>query len=187
MNRHERKAVIYTYQSRSYIEGVVEHFNNQWVFFNLESEEVSLLDEYVNNQIEVFRQNRWNKGTLLENGIITFANNKTDSVKDYDHIRLQKELLHAFDTLLKKLDDDVFFQFVTTLNALNFSIYDCIFCYNQLMFLTNKDHQTGVNFIFFDNEEETCAIQHHFSYNQETNERFEFTLNTGKRIMLEKR
>lgn len=46
--------------------------------------------------------------------------------------------------------------------------------------------KNGVNFLLFDNDEFFCAVQHHFSYGSKNNDRFEITLNTGKRMIIER-
>ena len=86
---------------------------------------------------------------------------------------------------MEEISDDAFNQFITTLNNLNYSIYDCIFCHNHLVFLENQKIKQGVNFITFDNGDEICAVQHHFTYYKKQRDRFEFTLSTGKRIVIE--
>lgn len=187
MSKKSLKHTLFTKQTRAYIEGVVEQFNDQWVFFNIETEEASLLEERENKLLEIYDGQMWKKGYLLEDGQVQFSDGKIYVIKNHDHIRFQKDLFHSFDTLLSELSDDVFIQFVTSLNSLQFSIFDCIYCYNHDMFIRNKQGQTGVNFILFDNEESVCSVQHHFSYlEQNKQERFEFTMNNGKRMIVEK-
>lgn len=187
MKQHEKKAKLLNLQSRSFIEGTVESINDQWVFFNNETEEASLLDDYLHTEIEVFHKHHWKKGLLLEDGKMKFSTRYTYCLQNNDEIRIRKELSFSFDCLLKELTDDVFIQFVTTLNSLQFSIYDCIHCFNQLMLVNESPETNGVNFLFFDNDALVCSVQHHFSYGAERIvDRFEFTLNTGKRMLVER-
>jgi len=172
-------------QARSYTEGTIEFINDQWVFFDRETEEASILDDFLHQEIEVYRNKRWKKGILFEDGKIT----STDEIlhlKDQDSIRIRKLLIFSLEKLIEEMNDDAFFQFLTTLNSLRFSIYDCIYCYNQLTFLNPSERKSGVNFIVFDNQEHICNVQHHFNYFEKTNDRFEFTLNSGKRMIIEK-
>lgn len=184
MNRQQRTKLI-GYQTRAYTEGTIEYINNQWVFFNKETDEASLLEEFLHQEVELLRYKRWKKGLLLEEGKVTFGH-EVLHLHDQDHIRIRKHLVYSLEKLLEQMNDDAFFQFVTSLNSMQFSIYDCIYCYNQLSFLENTERKNGVNFIVFDNQESICSVQHHFSYFEKTNDRFEFTLNSGKRMVIEK-
>lgn len=184
MNRQQRSKLI-EYQSRAFTEGTIEFINNQWVFFDKETEEAALIDEFLHQEIEVFRMKRWRKGVLFEEGKVSLAD-EVLILKNQDMVRIRKLLVFSLEKLLDEMNDDAFFQFVTTLNSLKFSMYDCIYCYNQLNFLSTSERKNGVNFIVFDNQEQICNVQHHFSYFEKTNDRFEFTLNSGKRMIIEK-
>ncbi|MFE8696329.1 DUF2777 domain-containing protein [Cytobacillus sp. FJAT-53684] len=184
MNRQQRSKLI-EYQSRAFTEGTIEFINNQWVFFDKETEEAALIDEFLHQEIEVYRMKRWRKGVLFEEGKVSLAD-EVLILKNQDMVRIRKLLVFSLEKLLDEMNDDAFFQFVTTLNSLKFSMYDCIYCYNQLNFLSTSERKNGVNFIVFDNQEQICNVQHHFSYFEKTNDRFEFTLNSGKRMIIEK-
>ena len=184
MDKQQRTRLI-EYQARAFTEGTIEFINNQWVFFDKETEEASLLDDFLHQEIEVYRFKRWKKGILFEEGR-TSSKDEIVQLKDHDSVRIRKLLVFSLEKLLEELNDDAFFQFITTLNSLQFSIYDCIYCYNQLTFLNESNRKSGVNFIVLDNQEHICNVQHHFSYFEKTNDRFEFTLNSGKRMVIEK-
>jgi hypothetical protein len=184
MNRQQRMK-LYDIQHRAYTEGTVEQINEQWIFFDEETEEASMLDDFLQQEVEIFRLNRWRKGILYETGKVKIGN-EVIMLRDHDLVRIRKHLIYSLERLLDGINDDAFFQFVTTLNSLNFSIYDCIYCYNHLSFLSDENRRDGVNFMVFDNQEEICNVQHHFCYFEKVNDRFEFTLNTGKRLIIEK-
>ncbi|CAM3788285.1 DUF2777 domain-containing protein [Cytobacillus oceanisediminis] len=184
MNRQQRTKLI-EYQSRAFTEGTVELINDQWVFFDRETDEASLLDEFLHQELEVFRFKRWKKGILFEDGKIALAD-EVFHLKDQDSVRIRKHLVFSLERLLDEINDDAFYQFVTTLNSMQFSVYDCIYCYNQLTFFNDKDRKSGVNFIVFDNQDHICNVQHHFCYYEKMSDRFEFTLNSGKRMVIEK-
>ncbi|CEG26058.1 DUF2777 domain-containing protein [Bacillus sp. B-jedd] len=184
MNRQQREK-LYQIQERAYTEGSVENMNDQWVFFEEETEEASLMDEYLLQEVEIFRLNRWKRGTLIEPGKIS-SGEEIIVMRDSDRIRVRKHLIYSLERLLERLHGDAFIQFVTTLNSLRFSIYDCLYCYNHLNFLNGDYPKNGVNFMIFDNQEEICGVQHHFCYFEKESDRFEFTLNTGKRLVIEK-
>ncbi|MEK3799686.1 DUF2777 domain-containing protein [Peribacillus sp. FSL H8-0477] len=181
----QQREVLYDRQPRAFTEGTVENINQQWIFFDSETDEASSLEEYVHQEVEVQRGRNWYRGTLEENGVVNLRR-ETFSLSDGEQIKIRKQMIYSFDSLLEELDDDSFFQFVTSLNSLDFSIYDCIYSYNQLSFLRDVHSKSGVNFLIFDNESQICAVQHHFFYSEKRHDRFEFTLNTGKRIMIEK-
>lgn len=184
MSRQQRTKLI-EYQTRAFTEGTVEFINNQWVFFDQETEEASLLDEFLHQEIELYRLKRWRKGILFEDGKIAQAD-EIFLLKDQDSVRIRKHLVFSLERLLDEMNDDAFYQFITTLNSMQFSVYDCIYCYNQLTFIDDSERKSGVNFIIFDNQEHICNVQHHFHYFEKTNDRFEFTLNSGKRMVIEK-
>lgn len=184
MNRQQRMK-LYDAQLRAYTEGSVELINTQWVFFNGETEEASLMEDFLQQEVEIFRFNRWKKGVLNETGKIT-AGCEVFYLRDNDRVRVRKQLIYSLEKLLDGMNEDAFFQFITTLNSLGFSIYDCLYCYNHLSFLTDDARKDGVNFMVFDNQYEICNVQHHFYYFEKISDRFEFTLNTGKRLIVEK-
>lgn len=184
MNRQQRMN-LYEIQKRAYTEGTVEQINQQWIFFDEETEEAAMLEDFLQQEIEIFRMNRWKKGIMSESGKVRIG---TESImlRDHDLVRIRKHLIYSLERLFDGINDDAFFQFVTTLNSLNFSVYDCIYCYNHLSFLSDEQRKDGVNFMVFDNQEQICNVQHHFCYFEKVNDRFEFTLNTGKRLIIEK-
>jgi hypothetical protein len=184
MNQQQRLKLIEK-QQRAYETGTIEFINQQWVFFDEETEEASLLDNYLHQEIDVLRSKVWHKGLLIEGGLIQ-CGKETVELKDRETIRIRKQLIYSLERLLDELQDESFFYFLTTLNSLHFSIHDCIYCYNHLNFLNTNEGAGGVNFLIFDNEEEICSIQHHFDYGTSRNDRFEFTLNSGKRTVIEK-
>jgi hypothetical protein len=184
MNRQQRMH-LYDIQNRAYTEGTVEQINDQWIFFDEETEEAVMLEDFLQQEMEIYRMNRWKKGILYEAGKIRIGN-EVMMLRDHDRVRIRKHLIYSLERLLEGINDDAFIQFVTTLNSLNFSIFDCIYCYNHLSFLSDENRKDGVNFMVFDNQNEICNVQHHFCYYEKINDRFEFTINTGKRLIIEK-
>ncbi|WP_400246444.1 DUF2777 domain-containing protein [Niallia sp. JL1B1071] len=184
MNNQHRSKLI-EFQTRAFTKGTVEYINNQWIFFDEETEDASMLDEYLHQEMEIHSLNRWRKGILLEDGKVNISGS-IHFLKHEDPIRIRKHLVFALEELLDDLSDDSFYQFITTLNSMKFSIYDCIYCYNHLTFLKDEKRKSGVNMMIFDNEEDLCSVNHHFIYNEKNTDRFEFTLNTGKRMIVEK-
>jgi hypothetical protein len=184
MNRQQRLK-LYNTQVRAYTEGAIEQINDQWIFFDAETEEATLMEDFLQQEVEVFRLNRWKRGVLIESGKMAIGK-EILLLRDQDLVRVRKHIIYSLERLLDAINDDAFFQFVTTLNSLDFSIYDCLYCYNHLTFLTDDTRKDGVNFMVFDNQSQICNVQHHFCYYEKTNDRFEFTLNTGKRLIIEK-
>lgn len=182
--KNQLRAKILETQKRSYTAGTFEKINDQWVFFDEETDEAYPLEEYMNNDISLYRNNRWRKGTLIEEGKF-LSGKELIFIRDEEQVRIKKNLLYSLERLLDNLHDDTFYQFITTLNAMDFSVYDCIYGYNQLSF-SNSTQENGTNFFIFDNGEHICSIHHHFCQREKDRNRFEFTLNTGKRIIIEK-
>jgi hypothetical protein len=184
MNRQQRLK-LYNNQERAHTEGTVEQINDQWIFFDAETEEASLMEDFLQQDVEIFRLNRWKSGVLVEAGKIV-SGKEIMLLRDHDLVRVRKHIIYSLERLLDSMNDDAFFQFVTTLNSLDFSLYDCLYCYNHLTFITDDTRKDGVNFIVFDNQLQICNVQHHFCYYEKVSDRFEFTLNTGKRLIIEK-
>lgn len=170
-------------QKRSYIMGTTECINDQWIFFDAETDEASMIEDMIGKEAEVFTLNRWEKGTFVEDGLIQM-NEYFYKLENGDCIRFRKKLTHAYKELLESLSEEQFLKFTTTLNKLGFSIYDCTHCYNQMMFHQESAHYEGVNFIIYDNTEMICSVQHHFSRGTIKKDRFEYTLSNGKRAIL---
>jgi hypothetical protein len=184
MNRQQRLK-LYNTQVRAYTEGAVEQINEQWIFFDAETEEATLMEDFLQQEVEIYRLNRWKRGLLIESGKIAFGK-EILLLRDNDQVRVRKHMIYSLERLLDSMNDDAFFQFVTTLNSLDFSIYDCLYCYNHLTFIADDTRKDGVNFMVFDNQTQICNVQHHFCYFEKVSDRFEFTLNTGKRLIIEK-
>jgi len=181
---NQQRIQLLEQQSRAYCEGTIEYINNEWIFFDDETDEASGLEDYANREIIVYRSNRVKRGILLGNGLVQTKHERLP-LHDQDRIKIKKILSFSLEALLDDLNDDAFFQFITTLNSLQFSIYDYLYCHNYLSFLLDKVKQ-GVNFLIFDNGTEICAVQHHFCYAEKKTDRFEYTLNSGRRIIIEK-
>lgn len=170
-------------QPRSYSMGTVEFINEQWIFFDDENEEASLLEELVEREIEVFTLQSWIGGTLTEEGLLKTAD-YFYQLTDGDCVRVRKHLPHTYKALLEAFPDEVFVRFTSTLNKFSYSLYDCIYCHNHMMFHDEIEHYHGVNFINFDNTEIVCAVLHHFERGKKNHDRFEFTWADGKRSIL---
>lgn len=173
------------HQSRAFLEGDIENINDQWVFFDNETDEATMLEHYVNQEIEVYYHHKWMKGKLHPDGRILHRN-ETIFLLDKMKLRIRKQILFSFEMLLDELSDDIFFHFINTLNSLEFSVYDCIFSHNHLSFLDSNDKKKGVNILIFDNGEVVLAVHHHFHHEDKKEDRFEFTLSTGKRVIIDK-
>jgi Protein of unknown function (DUF2777) len=172
-------------QIRSYQQGVVEYIRQEWIFFDDESDEAINLDLFEQKEVQLYRQQQWIHGILTGDGAVQ-TESKLIMLHDSDQLRVKKSLVYSLELLLDELNDDAFLHFLSGLNSMQFSIYDCIYCYNHLSFLNRNDIRQGTNFIIFDNGDQICSVHHHFSYMEKRSDRFELTINTGKRIILEK-
>lgn len=108
MNRQQRMH-LYDIQMRAYTEGSVEYINDQWIFFDEETEEASLLENFLQQEIEIFRMNRWKTGILEDSGKIRVGN-EIIMVRDHDKIRIRKHLIYSLEKLLEGINDDAFFS-----------------------------------------------------------------------------
>lgn len=182
VNLQKRKNIIYG-QKRSYTCGTIENINEQWIFFEAEDDEAFLLEEITEDGIEVLLSNEWVPGVLLETGEVLLQTQHLYELNNGDAVRVRKRLPLAYMEFLEELSEDAFFHFTKLLNSSKISLYDCIFCHNAMQFMeTGKDHK-GVNFFVYDNETFICSVQHHFTRGKHHSDRFEYTLQTGKRYL----
>ena len=177
MNLQKRLANLQE-QKRAHVQGTVEHINNEWIFFDEESDEAVLLEDMTNGGIEVFRYGKWINGKLCKNGIVRLATQHY-SLKNGETVRFPKQLSYAYEQWLQSLPDRTFYYFIQQLNSFDFSLYDCLYCYNSFLF----GRKTGVNFIIYDNTELISNIQHYYERGFTNKDYFEITLNTGKRFI----
>ncbi|MFC4322330.1 DUF2777 domain-containing protein [Litchfieldia salsa] len=169
-------------QKRSYTLGSVEYINDQWIFFDDENEEASLLEELVDREIEVYTMNTWQKGLFNADGLVKLPDYYY-KLQHGDCIRVSKTLPYAYSELLNQLPDTLFLEYTKFLNQLSYSLYDCIYCHNMMLYVPAHSEYKGVNFITYDNNESICSVQHHFQRGLQTKDRFEFTMTSGKRAI----
>jgi len=174
----ERRLPFINEQKRAYTQGTVEFANDEWIFFDEEDEEASLLEEMTEGSIEVFRHGDWMCGQLQQGGIIDTGIGSFP-LQNGDRVRFRKRLPYAYQQWLESLSDKTFFHFVQWLNEHGFSLYDCLYCYNGLLF----EKYAGVNFIIYDNTELVSNVQHYYERGNTCRDRFEITFNTGKRFV----
>ncbi|QNG59645.1 DUF2777 family protein [Metabacillus idriensis] len=171
-------------QERAHVTGMIEiGEDNEILFYDDINEDVSLLQLHQNERIEILLHGSWYDGTYLTEGQILIPMG-SHQLKTEDTLRIKKKVPYALEYMLKELSDDSFLAFTAKLNSFSFSIYDCIYCYNQMVFQEEADDKIGVSFFQFDNEEAICGLQHHFSRGSKQEDRFEFTTCTGKRALL---
>ncbi|WP_223700737.1 DUF2777 family protein [Sutcliffiella deserti] len=182
MNLQKRRNIIYS-QKRSYTCGTVENINEQWIFFEAEDDEAFLLEELTENGIEILLSNEWVPGVFLETGEILLQTQHLYELNNGDAVRVRKRLPYPYMELLEELPEEAFYRFTKLLNSNEISLYDCIYCHNTMQFLEEKN-QRGVNFLVYDNGTLICSVQHHFSREKHGADRFEYTLQTGKRYMI---
>jgi hypothetical protein len=165
-------------QKRSYVQGTLQYVNNEWIFLDEENEEVSLLEDMIDEDIELFRFGKWVRGKVCDDGTVLFFTQRY-ALKDGEIVRFRKHLSYAYEQWLQYLPDKTFFYFIQMLNNLDFSLYDCLYCYNHFLFKNN----TGVNFIIYDNTEQIINVQHYYERGTLQSDRFEITFDTGKRLI----
>ncbi|OQM46560.1 hypothetical protein B6A27_05210 [Anoxybacillus sp. UARK-01] len=174
----EQKLAQIPAQQRAYIQGEIEYVNGEWVFFDEEEEEAGLLAEWSDEEIEIFRFGRWLRGYYQHNGEIQLSGTRV-LLQNGELVRFRKRLPYAYRSWLDALPEKTFFGFIEWLNKLNFSLYDCLYCYNGLLF----EKRTGVNFMIFDNTELIGNVQHYYERGETNKDRFEMTFHTGNRFI----
>ncbi|PMC40366.1 DUF2777 domain-containing protein [Bacillus sp. UMB0899] len=170
-------------QKRSYLTGLIEIANDQYVIYDDMNDELLLLDEIQHSHLEILQSTGWKSGEWIGFGKIK-TNTGTYSVNNGDTVRVRKKLPVALDEMLKELQDETFVRFIKQINSLGFSLYDCIYSYNQLLFMENRVHKKGVSFYQLDNEECILGIQHHFERGIHSSDRLEITSSLGERRLV---
>lgn len=167
-------------QPRSYTVGNIEYINEEWVFFDEESDEASLLWEIVEDDFEVLYNNHWLPARFYENDILKIEN-EPHPLENGETVRIRKKLQTGYEEWLKELSDSSFSTLTEALKQLDYSLYDCIYCHNILFFQPASAPRQGVNFIVYDNEDYVCSLHHHYIRDGETRKDiFEFTRADGK-------
>jgi hypothetical protein len=170
-------------QKRSYLIGLIEVTNDQYVIYDDMNDELHLLEDIQDHYLEILCPHGWKPGKWIGLGKV-----KTElgmsSLNCGDTVRIRKTLPLALDEMLKELPDETFIRLIKQLNSLSFSPYDCVYSYNQLLFLETQVHKKGVSFYHFDNEDSICAIQHHFVRGVHSLDRIEMTTSFGQRSLI---
>ncbi|WP_338780969.1 DUF2777 family protein [Metabacillus sp. FJAT-52054] len=177
-----RKKLLHT-QERSCMTGNICCFEGEWLFFEEDADEGKLVDTMDLSEMQVFNDGKWTHAIWLSEGKIKIES-KELFLTDSHMIRIRRRLPFAFEQLLRSLDDDSFIRFTGELNQLGYSIYDCIYCYNHLLFTNKKLKTACTSFYQFDNEDSICGVQHHCLPTDQILDRFEFTTSHGKRSIL---
>ncbi|MGM7719529.1 DUF2777 family protein [Metabacillus sp. Hm71] len=178
-----KRADLLLNQKRSYVIGLIEVTNEQYVIYDDMNDELHLLEEIQDNYLEILSPHGWKPGKWLGLGKVKTELGLT-SLNCGDTVRIRKRLPIALDEMLKELHDETFMRLIRQLNSLSFSPFDCIYSYNHLYFLKNKVHKKGVSFYQFDNENTICGLQHHFERGVHCSDRFEFTTSLGERGLI---
>ncbi|WP_088042493.1 DUF2777 family protein [Bacillus sp. EAC] len=182
--QYKLRTQLFKEQPRAFTIGTIEEINDEWVFFDDETDEAFLLEELIEVEFEVSINEEWTPASL-KNGTYSINHSKKKKLQNGDLLRIQKKLLYSFDSLLKNLSDESFYSLAYLLNTHGFSLYDCLYCHNFLSFQPEDTPVEGVNFIVFDNGELVCSLYHQFRISpEEQNHRFELTKATGNRYLL---
>ncbi|MBM7659803.1 hypothetical protein JOC85_000570 [Bacillus mesophilus] len=168
-------------QERAFMIGSVETIHEQWVFFD-EQDEPSALIDIINDSYQIKINNQWETFESFEDGMA--LGKQVYAVRNGDIFKIQKPLNYVYQEWLNELTDEAFSKLITLLNTLQFSLFDCIYCHNFLFYKVQTKPINGVNFIVFDNGEELCSVHHHFKRGATRSDRFEVTINNGKRHIL---
>jgi Protein of unknown function (DUF2777) len=157
MNRYQ----LLQEQPRAYISGNAEYINNEWVFFDEESDEAYLLSDLISEDLEIHINNVWIKAHFWEEDVIKIEN-KQYFLQNGEYIRIRKKLQTSYQEFLHELNDETFIKLTDALKELDYSIYDCTFCHNFLSFQPKGKSCQGVNFFLFDNEDLVTSLHHSF-------------------------
>jgi hypothetical protein len=148
-------------QPRAHTIGNVEYINEEWVFFDEESDEAFLLDDVAEDSFEILYNNHWLPARFYENHTLKIDND-VYRLQSGETIRVPKKLQYVYEEWIKELSDASFISLTEALGQLGYSLYDSIYCHNLLFFQVSNGPKQGVNFIIYDNEDIICSLHHHY-------------------------
>ncbi|MDG4656701.1 DUF2777 family protein [Ectobacillus antri] len=148
-------------QPRAHTVGNVEYINEEWVFFDEETDEAFALAEVVHDDFEILYHNHWLPARFYEEHLVKIEN-QIHPLQDGEMIRVRKKLQYVYNEWLQELRDNALEMFAEALAKWEYSLYDSIYCHNSLFFQVGPGPREGVNFIIYDNSEMVCALQHQY-------------------------
>ncbi|WLR42912.1 DUF2777 family protein [Bacillus carboniphilus] len=169
-----KKQQILSRQERFFISGTLKKCYSDWYVVD-DTDDFIPLDEYMNNQVEIWEENDWN--------MLTF-NNKHDLLEEGKSIRLERSLPFALKECVEEISLHSLVQWIQSLNKINYSIYDCIYAHNQLIYRREGEDFSGISTYVFDNSMSICTVHHYVQRGMIKKDLFEMTLSTGERIWL---
>ncbi|WP_028402550.1 DUF2777 family protein [Ectobacillus panaciterrae] len=173
-------------QPRAHTIGNVEYINEEWVFFEEESDEAFLLGDVIEDDFEILYNNHWLPARFYEDDLLKIDND-IHPLQNGEMIRVRKKLQYVYSEWLQELSDEAFGVFIETLEKLEYSLYDSIYCHNFLFFQVTKYPRQGVNFIVYDNGDMICSLHHHYIRDMHTRKDvFSFTKADGSCISVTK-
>lgn len=114
---HYSKQQALNNQPRSFVIGTVECVDSQWIFFEDESDEASMLHEVMDDTLELLIDTRWEKAIMVDDRQIKLHDG-TYLLRNGDKLRLTKKLPYAYEQLLQSLPKETFLSFTQHLNSL---------------------------------------------------------------------
>ncbi|MCP8968251.1 DUF2777 family protein [Ectobacillus ponti] len=161
-------------QARAHTIGSVEYMNEEWIFFDEETDEAALLSDVIDDTFEILYNNHWLPARFYEQNTLKIEN-EPHVLQDGELVRVRKKLPLVYEELLKELSEEAFLGLSSLLQEFDYSLYDCIYCHNSLFFQPGNRTRQGVNFVIYDNGDRICSL-HHFFIRDKQNGKDEFQL-----------
>jgi hypothetical protein len=169
-------------QPRAHTLGSIEYINEEWVFFDEESDEAFSLQDIIDDDFEVLYNNHWLPARFYEDKAVKIEN-EPYPLQNGETIRVRKKLHPTYEEWLQMLSDNAFTAVTEALEQLDYSLYDCIFCHNFLTFQPHNSACQGVNIVIFDNLDLVCSLHHHFVRDANgQRDQFEFVRTDGQKL-----
>lgn len=144
------------------------------------------LPESINGCIWLKNGTAWVEGVLCGKNHEFQTKDGALKLKGGEEISYPLSLLKPLEELLELLNDRQFELLLQELNRLGFSLFDCVYGFQPLSYLSlaNQEGFSGAAFFQFANDSSHCSLQHHFRRGESVGDRFEFTLSSGKRSLI---
>ncbi len=145
-------------------------------------------------EFEINVNGHWH--TVQYDDELSFVDDQTTNyeVAEGDQIRINKQQFDPYHIFINELEKPALDSLTNGLKKYEMSHEHCVNCHNTLLnqyLATNDDkYFKGVNFISYQNKNETLIVQHHYEREictdgqDVTYDRFEFTNDKGRRLLM---
>lgn len=179
-------------------------FEERFIYYQLvvKGKKIYIYDEQKNEalsvegcpfEFEVKIKGNWQPAVFVSDTTFQLNNGKQIELSHGSTVRLNKSQFDPYQILLNELEAPSLTALERGLSKLGIGHEHCVYCHNSLLIqMLNSFEQkefSGVNFISYSNNKTQFVLQHHYERSllehepDITYDRFEFTSDTGERLL----